>query len=326
MRTALLRPGDRPLLHLGLLAATLVTTTVAYRVNFGARGDESLGWLADALAFSVSLVAILGAHEMGHYLVARRHGVDTSLPYFIPLPILGFGTLGAVIRIRGRIPSKNALVDIGAAGPLAGLAVALPVLWYGLVHSKVSDAPIPRPTSFLGDGSLVGVLRSLFEGLAARLSGSYSPSPEPTRLSYLFGDNLLILGLQRLAKGPLPEGHDVIAHPMLIAGWFGLLVTMLNLCPIGQLDGGHLTHATLGRFAPHAGKAVALGLAALCLFYSAGWIIWSALTTILIGFRHPEVQSPELPLSRGRWLLCALSLAALVLCLMPVPLSVVTMP
>src|SRR5919204_1389708 len=161
-RTLFLR-GDRPLLHLGLLAATILTTFTVFWFFHQNRSDP-LG----ALSFSLGTIAILGTHEMGHYVLARRHRVDTSLPYFIPLPLpIGFGTLGAVIRIRGRIPTRNALVDIGAAGPLAGLAVAIPILVWGLALSHVGDAP-PLPTRFPGDWSPLGLLRQLMDWLGGR--------------------------------------------------------------------------------------------------------------------------------------------------------------
>jgi membrane-associated protease RseP (regulator of RpoE activity) len=133
-------------------------------------------------------------------------------------------------------------------------------------------------------------------------------------------------GLQRLVLGPLPPGKDVFVHPLVIAGWFGLLVTMLNLCPIGQLDGGHLSFAWLGPRAPAVGRAAALGLIVLTVFFSAGWLVWLLVTTKLIGFGHPEVVDPDEPLSPGRRLICIISLIALILCLVPIPLQEVALP
>jgi membrane-associated protease RseP (regulator of RpoE activity) len=318
-RTLFLR-GDRPLLHLGLLAATILTTFTVFWFFHQNRSDP-LG----ALSFSLGTIAILGTHEMGHYVLARRHRVDTSLPYFIPLPLpIGFGTLGAVIRIRGRIPTRNALVDIGAAGPLAGLAVAIPILVWGLSLSHIGDAP-PVPHRFPGDLSLFSVLEKLIRWLAER--GAPSPAgPEHPIVGLVYGDSLLMQGLQRLVLGPLPPGKDVFVHPLVIAGWFGLLVTMLNLCPIGQLDGGHLSFAWLGPRAPAVGRAAALGLIVLTVFFSAGWLVWLLVTTKLIGFGHPEVVDPDEPLSPGRRLICIISLIALILCLVPIPLQEVALP
>jgi membrane-associated protease RseP (regulator of RpoE activity) len=315
MSRPLFLPGDRPLLHVGLLVATIGTTFVVYWYQ-GDRMDPR-----GAMAFSLATVTILGSHEMGHYLLARRHGVDTSLPYFIPLPLpIGFGTLGAVIRIRGLIPTRNALVDIGAAGPLVGLAVAIPILVWGLSLSHVGDAP-PIPERFPGEWSLLG----LFEKLAACRGGAAAPEPTgPIRVIQVYGDSLLMRGLQWAVLGPLPPGKEVYVHPLVIAGWFGLLVTMLNLFPIGQLDGGHLSFAWLGAKAPTVGRIAALGLIVLTLFFSAGWLVWLLVTTKVIGFAHPEVVHPEVPLSAGRRVVCLVSLVALILCIVPIPLQAVT--
>jgi membrane-associated protease RseP (regulator of RpoE activity) len=284
------------------------------------RADQVLG----AAAFTLCLVAILGAHEMGHYLLARRHGVDTSLPYFIPLPVIGVGTLGAVIRIRGPIPTKNALVDIGAAGPLAGLLVAIPIIAWGLAHSRIDDAP-SLGHAFPGENSLWVLVPELWRTLTAHATGAPAATL-PARGYTLFGDNLLMLGLQRLVLGPLPEGKEVFVHPTVIAGWFGMLVTMLNLIPVGQLDGGHLTHALFGDRARVIGKVMVAGMALMCLFYTVGWLLWLVLTTSVIGFKHPPVVLPEERLSPARKVVCLLCLIAFIICVMPVPLTQVSVP
>ncbi len=320
METVTARPASRLWLHLLLFALTVLTTYSAYSWSFG--GSEDVARLrVESLAFSLSLMAILGSHEMGHYVLARIHKVETTLPYFIPLPYVGVGTLGAVIRLRGRIPSRNALVDIGAAGPLAGLAVALPILFWGLCHSRVVDSP-PVHDSFPGENSLWVLLRELFTWAMAKLTHA-TPAPEESltgQMQLLFGDSLLMQGLTRLAVGPLPEGKDVMMHPVVIAGWFGLLVTLLNLLPVGQLDGGHLAFAMFGPRARWVGKAVALVLFLLTLFATASWGVWLVVTSTLVGFGHPEVTEPEVPLSRGRKWICALCLLALIGCAMPIPL------
>lgn len=319
MESAPARPANRPWLHLLLFVLTAGTTFITYPLVFGGTFD-ALAFAPDALAFSLALLTILGSHEMGHYVLARRHGVDTTLPYFIPLPYLGVGTLGAVIRIRDRIPNRNALVDIGAAGPLAGLVVAIPLIFWGLTRSTVVDAPV-LPDAFMGDGSLWGVGRDLFAWLMARLT--HAPAAEVVavgQVQWIFGDSLLMKGLTWLALGPLPEGKDVMVHPVVVAGWFGLLVTLLNLLPVGQLDGGHLTFALWGRHARWVGKGVALVLLFLSLFYAYTWVVWLLVASKLVGFGHPEVLAPEVPLSRGRKWVCALCFIALVGCAMPVPL------
>jgi membrane-associated protease RseP (regulator of RpoE activity) len=319
----LLKPGDRPGLHLGLFLATLASAFFCFSVaaNGGVAsaelGDIALG----AAAFAVSAVAIMFAHEMGHYVLARRHGVDCTLPWFIPLPvpIFPFGTLGAVIRIKSTIPTRNALVDIGAAGPLGGLMVAIPLVFVGMALSRVAPAP-PTPPLFLGDASLVGMLTEL----ARTWSGQAAAAPAGGVLIY--GDPLLFLAVQALLKGPLPEGMAVYAHPVLIAAWFGMVITMLNLMPVGQLDGGHLTHAWFGPRAALLGKVAAGGMALLVVFISISWLPWLVLTSAVVGFRHPPVERPDEPLSPGRKLVCVTCLVFLVLCLIPAPVQIGAAP
>ncbi|MFY1831811.1 site-2 protease family protein [Myxococcus fulvus] len=319
------RPAPRYWLHLLLLLLTVATTFTSYLLYFHFQrpyspDEVSTEAATRALSFSLSLLAILGSHEMGHYVLARLHRVDTSLPYFIPLPVLGVGTLGAVIRIRDRIPHRNALVDIGAAGPLAGLVVALPILYWGLSHSTVVDAPRVA-SQFPGESSLWVYGKELFTWVMAKVTHA-PPAPEEAfhGVQTLFGDSLLMQGLTWLALGPLPEGKDVLVHPVVIAGWFGLLVTLLNLMPMGQLDGGHLAFAVLGRHAHWVGRLMAAVLLFLTLFVTASWGLWLLVTSKVVGFGHPDVVYPQAPLSRTRKLICALCLLALIGCAMPVPL------
>jgi len=324
MSSTTARSPDKPLLNLALFVLTVGTTFSTFFVIWS--GGSGVAAINASLIFSLSLVLILGSHEMGHYVLARIHGVDTSLPYFIPLPLLGVGTLGAVIRIRGRIPQRNALVDIGAAGPLAGLAVAIPLIVVGLTRSKIVDLPV-EPDGFLGPSSLWSLLHRAVDYLMAKWSGvRLPPSATGGAEYYIFGDNLLMRGLRLLVIGPLPAGKDIQEHPMVIAGWFGLLVTMLNLVPIGQLDGGHLTYALFGERARTIGKLMALGMFGLCVFYSAGWLLWLIVTSKFIGFRHPPLIDEQAPLSAGRKLTCAICFIGLIVCVMPVPLSAVTAP
>ncbi len=181
------------------------TFTDALRAAFATRAA-----LVHGAEFTVSLLAILLAHEFGHYIAARIHKVDTSLPFFIPLPFLSpFGTMGAVIRMRGQIPTRHALLDIGASGPLAGLCLAIPIYYYGACHSKI----IPVST---GGGVELG-------------------------------DSLLLTLLDRLAVPDLPAGHTLLLSPFAFAAWAGMFVTMINLLPVGQLDGGHVAYALFGK-------------------------------------------------------------------------------
>jgi membrane-associated protease RseP (regulator of RpoE activity) len=307
-------PRRRLRAQLGLFLATCLTTTWVGVINAHPSlerwfaPEAILPQLADGLPYALALIGILFAHEMGHYLLARRHGVPASLPYFIPLPLPPVGTMGAVIKMDRRIESRNALVDVGAAGPLAGLAVALPVLAWGLHISPVKP---------LGAGTLEG-------------------------------NSLLYLGLKLLVKGQLLPGGglDVVLHPVAWAGWVGLLVTMINLMPVGQLDGGHiafaffgdgytrvsgLLHRVLPALAVGASAYTVLDLRrkaswsiALQLGAPAGmpWLIWPLLLILLKrasgGVYHPPV-GPE-PLTRGRRALCVAMLVVFALIFMPIPL------
>lgn len=298
-------------LHLVLFGATVVTTFGSFYFFFTSGQPTSENFVGAGL-FSFCVMLILGAHEMGHYLMARHHDVDTSLPYFIPIP-LGFGTMGAVIRLRGRIPSRNALVDIGAAGPLAGLLIAIPLLVVGIGLCPIGAAPTPPPL-FPGQGSLwLGIPKLI------ALARGTTELAEP--MTQFFGHNLLTWGLQQLLVGTLPPGKDLYVHPVYLAAWFGLVVTMLNLMPIGQLDGGHLTHAWFGPRAIPIGKAMSGVLVGLIVFFSATWIVWFLLTMKVVGYRHPEVMVPDEPLSVGRKVVCAVCFVLFALTLMPVGVS-----
>ncbi len=254
------------LVHAGLFLATCVTTCLVFRFGFdgGVVGTDAEKWRG-SFQYAAVVMAILAAHEFGHVLLARRHGVDASWPWFIPAP-LGFGTLGAVIRLRSRIPTRDALVDIGAAGPLAGLAVAVPALFVGASLSHVERLPSSTGPDFPPTLSLVHLASVFGQWARAELFGG--PLPELPAYQ-AFGDNLLTLLAVRVTHGALPPGQELIAHPVFVAAWFGLVVTMLNLLPVGQLDGGHLTYAWYGARAEALGARVA-SAALLCARAPAG--------------------------------------------------------
>lgn len=195
-------------------------------------------WLRGA-RFALPLLAILVAHEAGHFFAAVRRGVRASLPMFIPVPIGVLGTMGAVIGLA-RVRRRDAMLEIGAAGPIAGLCVALPVLVYGVATSTVSELP----------------------------SGSY----------LLEGRSLVYLAILRALHGPIPEGHDVMLEPEAFAGWAGLLVTMANLVPIGQLDGGHVMRALLGAKHARLERPMHIALGLVGAGVTAGFGISAALT------------------------------------------------
>jgi membrane-associated protease RseP (regulator of RpoE activity) len=317
----LLKEGDRPRRHLTLFLFTVASAFLCYLFapllgREGVTWGEVSGAMPGAAAFAVSALAIMAAHEFGHFFFSRRHGVDCTLPFFIPLPIpvFQFGTLGAVIRIKTTIPTRNALVDIGAAGPLGGLLVAIPLTFVGMALSRVGPAG-PIPPVFMGNASLIGLLTAAYRAVVGL------PSLIPTKGALIYGDPLLLLGVQQLVKGTIPDGMAVYAHPVLVAAWFGMVITMLNLMPIGQLDGGHLTHAWFGPRAIPLGKLAALAMGLLVVFVSFSWLPWVLLTSIVVGFKHPPVERPEEPLSNGRKLVCLICLVFLALCLIPAPVQ-----
>jgi len=270
-----------------VLPLTLIALTFASTFYVGAgmvlgQPPGSLTELQTGWVFSVPLMAILLAHEFGHFFAGRYHRVDVSPPYFIPIPFFLLGTLGAVIQIREQIRSRNALLDIGAAGPLAGMVVAVPVIIYGIATSPVEPLP----------------------------AGPYM----------LEGRSLFYLGLLSWLKGPIPQGYDIMLTPTALAGWAGLLVTMINLLPFGQLDGGHVAYALLGprqdqfsrrllRFLPLLAIIVSAaygipsyidGVRGDPLLYDAmagmHWLVWAfvlGLLTRATGPGHPPTEDTQ---------------------------------
>lgn len=281
-------------LHIVLLFLTLVTTTAvgandyaAYVSEFGRRDvtGDALGLILNGLWYSCTIIAILGAHEMGHYLLCRRHDVDATLPFFIPMLSL-IGTMGAVIKIRDRFPTRRVLFDIGVAGPIAGFVVLVPALFYGLSRSYL----VPSPTTGTG---------------------------------YALGEPLLFHWATRLMFGSVPDGFSLNMHPMVLASWFGMLATSWNLMPFGQFDGGHLTHAMLGRSSRWISIAtvlVAIGMT----FISWSWLIMTIVMILMLKFlgpSHPPVINEYEPLPRSRWVVAALAAIILVICFIPAPLE-----
>jgi membrane-associated protease RseP (regulator of RpoE activity) len=237
------------------------------------------------LWYSVPILAILGSHELGHYYACRYYRVDASLPYFLPAPLLT-GTLGAFIRIRQPIPTKRQLFDIGIAGPIAGFLVAVPLLLLGVSLSRV--VPIPPD----------------FEGLE-------------------LGEPLLFQAISLVVWGTPPDGYSMNMHPMAFAAWFGLLATALNLFPIGQLDGGHICYAVLGRASTMVTVVTVLFLVGLT-FISSSWMVWTILTVAMLiafGPRHPRTMDEDVPLDTTRRWLAAFALMMFVLCFTPSPIE-----
>jgi membrane-associated protease RseP (regulator of RpoE activity) len=285
----------RPWKHVLLFVLTVVSTTwvgglhyAYFQTDFGTPVDLSTGTLLrTGFWYSLSILAILGTHEFGHYFACRYYGVDASLPYFLPAPLPLTGTLGAFIRIRQTIPGKRELFDIGIAGPIAGFLVAIPVLFLGMWMSRV--VPLPPSTDQIVE----------------------------------LGEPLLFQGAAWLVFGAIPDGYSINMHPMGFAAWFGLLATALNLFPIGQLDGGHISYAVLGRKSTAVTLATVLCLVALS-FLSSSWIVWTVLTVVMLlafGPRHPRTFDEEVPLDRARLWLAFFALVMFVLCFTPAPIS-----
>jgi membrane-associated protease RseP (regulator of RpoE activity) len=286
--------------------ALLFLLTVGSLLYTKARESEPFR-LVNGISYTVSLLAILLTHEFAHYFFARRHRVNASLPHFIPMPLPGsFGTMGAVIFMRERIKSRNALLDIGASGPIAGMLVAIPVILYGLAHSQVQP-----------------------------LDGTGSQE----------GQSILYWLMKRIAVGPIPDGSDVFIGPVATAGWVGLFVTMLNLVPVGQLDGGHVAYALFGSRQNKYSKILRYALLVLVpvnlvwhmvpgfrhgftdsiwrmsTTSAAPWLVWFILLTILDrlgGGGHPPTEPGEL--SRGRRIVAIATLLLFVLLFMPTPM------
>jgi membrane-associated protease RseP (regulator of RpoE activity) len=281
--------GRFPWLNLGLFLLTVASTVIAGALLEGVNLFENPGLilgdpatvLKAGLPFSLSILAILLFHEFGHYIAARAHRVRVTLPYFIPAPTI-IGTFGAFIRSKSAFMNRKQLLDVAAAGPLAGLVMAIIVLVIGTGRSTVG--PIPDAGSAM-----------------------------------FFGDSLLHQFIVYLVKGPLPEGSALMLNSIGFAGWVGLLVTMFNLLPIGQLDGGHIMYALFGKIQKNLAYAAMLGLLVLSYWWT-GWAVWLILT-ILMRPAHPPTLLDEIPLDRRRRLIGYLSIAAFILCFMPVPVS-----
>lgn len=265
-----------------LFTATVLTTTLAGSWLAGADPfSEPLGIFKGA-PFAAALLAILGAHEMAHYLTARRYGVRATWPFFIPAPIPPVGTFGALIRIKSVIPDRRALIEIGSAGPLAGFLVALPMAIGGLLASHVE---VPEPG---GEGA-----------------GIY------------LGTSLIFRLLEEVVLGRLPENAALILNPVAFAAWFGFFVTAMNLLPIGQLDGGHVLYALFGGRRKSLGRLFLLLLIPLGFFWP-GWLFWGGLMCV-IGFRHPPVLREDIPLGARQKVIGLLAAVVLTLTFLPAP-------
>jgi membrane-associated protease RseP (regulator of RpoE activity) len=246
---------------------------------------------AEGAPYALTLLGVLLFHEFGHYIAARRHHVDCTLPFFIPMPFFFIGTMGAVIRMQAPIRTRAALLDIGAAGPLAGLVVAIPALCWGVAHSQVG--PLPT-TPYIQEGA-----------------------------------SLFYVGIKALLHGAIPVGHDVMLHPVAWAAWIGILMTAINLLPIGQLDGGHIAYATFLQkhdrlsLGFHVLLFLSLPLTYMLGNFSGSWAFFGLVLMILmrgLGPKHPPLEEFS-PLSRGRLFVSLLCFLFFVALFPPIPLT-----
>ncbi|HZR82793.1 MAG TPA: site-2 protease family protein [Candidatus Binatia bacterium] len=281
------RRRGSPIVNAVLFVATLVTTTMAGAVHAGVDPFADPWSIPAGFTFSVPLMLILLCHEFGHYAAALRHGVPTTLPYFIPGPPLLVGTFGAFIRMRGMPRSRRALFDVGAAGPWAGLLVALPAVVLGLMLSDVQP---------------------LSKGLEGGLS---------------LGNSLLFNALTRLVVGVGPDDATILLHPIALAGWFGIFVTFLNLLPVGQLDGGHVVYALFGRRHRHIARLFLVVVLGMGFLGWEGWFVWAIMLTFVVKVDHPDTMDADTPLDGGRKIAAWATIAVFALTFMPIPLSVV---
>jgi len=272
-----------PLLNIFLFILTFASTLSVGALHQGADIMANPGLIVKGLPFSLSLLGILLVHEFSHYFMSRKHGVDSSLPYFIPAPTL-FGTLGAFITMRSRITTRNALMDIGSSGPLAGFLVSVAATVIGLTYSDVRAANSSAETIILGD-------------------------------------SLLFFLLTKLVIGSIPAGSDVYLHPVAFAGWIGFFVTSLNLIPVGQLDGGHIAYAVLGERHRLISRLLIGVLLILGVLVFAGWAVW-AILLFFLGSKHPPILYPGMPLDRGRKAVGMIALIIFILTFIPVPVRI----
>ena len=269
---------------LGGVFSNPVPSVVAWVFTVGVVNLTSWAVIKQGLWYSIPALTILGAHEFGHYGYCRKYNVDATLPYFLPAPVLT-GTLGAVIRIKEPFPSKKALFDIGIAGPIAGFLMLLPFLYFGIAWSQL----VPKATA---------------NGIP-------------------LGEPLLLKAMSWWHFGKLGPETEVVLHPMAFAAWFGTIATALNLLPFGQLDGGHIAYAALGKRSAWASIGTLAVVIALA-FVTPSWVLWAVVLTAmayLVGFSHPRIYDEHEPLDGKRIAVAVFALLMLIVCFTPFPIQ-----
>ncbi|MFZ1289437.1 MAG: site-2 protease family protein [Melioribacteraceae bacterium] len=310
---------QRPIFHLLLFIITFVTTVIAGTEWItGTMGPFDLESLAIGLPYSLSALFILATHEFGHYFAAKFHKVKATLPYFIPIPpipeFFNFGTMGAVIRTKSEIPTNKAMFDIGVAGPIAGFIASIIILVYGFTHLPTQDYILAIHPDY------------------------FSPEYGKNTISLEFGNSLLFLFLKAILTSSsdfIPPMTEVYHYPYLMTGWFGLLITAMNMIPVGQLDGGHIVFSMFGPKIQEAVASISMifliifgisgiidGMLELGIGFGwTGWLIWAVILFFIIKVKHPPVRYFE-KLDWKRRILGYISLAILIISFSPSPFLV----
>jgi membrane-associated protease RseP (regulator of RpoE activity) len=273
-----------PLIPLILFILTIFTTLSAGAIWEGVDIFSEPSNILKGWPFSLTLLCILLSHEFSHYIASRLHKTKATLPYFIPAPT-AIGTFGAIIKMKSPIKTRKALIDIGAAGPLAGFIVSIVASVIGLNLSQV-------------------VKSAEIKGIG-------------------FGTSIIFWILSRFTIGDVPDGYAILLHPVAFAGWIGFLVTSLNLLPVGQLDGGHITYALFGQAHRYISKIFIAILFTLGVIAWYGWLVWAGLLLIL-GIKHPPVLFWEERLNPSRRIIGMLSIIIFILSFIPAPLQTIS--
>lgn len=268
-----------PYLHFFLFLITLFSTLIAGALQQGINLIENPWSIWKGIPFSFTLLLILGTHEFGHYFMSRKHNIDVTLPYFIPAPSF-IGTFGAFIKMKSPIMDRRILLDVGAAGPLAGMCVTIPVLLIGLYLSEIRY--------------------------------------ETVDTGIKLGSSILFSVMNWMVHGFLPDDVNLILHPVAFSGWIGLLVTCLNLLPVGQLDGGHVAYAVIGPKQRVVAKVIIAVLVIIGITGWSGWLLWAGILFIM-GLNHPPVVYDWIPLDRKRKVIGWLTLLIFAMTFTPVP-------
>lgn len=308
---------DRPLLNLGLFIITFITTTIAgAEWTSGTMGPMEFSEIvAKGMPYAVAILFFLSAHEFGHYFAARYHGVNATLPYYIPFPpipfFLNFGTMGAVIKTRSQVPNNKIMFDIGVAGPIAGFVASLLILVYGFTN-------IPP-----------------VEYILSIHPNYFSPEYGADALSLEFGDTLLFSLFREIFVAPdvfFPPMSEIYHYPYLCVGWFGLFVTTMNMIPVGQLDGGHIIYSMFGGKKHETVASISLILLVFLGVMGfvdtlleldlgigwSGWLFWGLILYFVIKVKHPPVPDFR-QLSGARMVIGYISLIILFLSFSPSP-------